>query len=94
MITITFHPAGEATVDPLVTEQFRNIVINEPRIKLFKDENGILPFHFMPYGDLAGHDVWKGIDEHGWAREVFVPVADGFLVFLSQTPVRNWHFPG
>ncbi len=82
MITITFDPAGEATADLLVTEQFRNIVINEPGIKLFKDENGILPFHFTSYGDLGDHDVWNGIDEHGWAREVFVPVADGFLVFL------------
>ncbi len=68
MIVITFDPAGEATLDQLVTEQFRNIVTDELRIKLFKDENGILPFQFMPYGDLAGHDVWKGVDEHGWAR--------------------------
>ena len=81
MIPITFDPAGEATADLLVTKQFRDIVIHQLRIKLFRDENGILPFRLMPYGDLGNHDIWNGIDEHGWAREVIVPVADGFHVF-------------
>ena len=82
MIAVTFDPAGEATANQLIMEEFRNIVMNEPGIKLFKDENGILPFYFMSYGDLSHHDVWNGIDEHGWAREVMAPVTDGFLVLL------------
>ncbi len=82
MITITFNPSGEATADLLTPEQLRDIEVNEPRIKFVKDENGILTFHVMSNGDLGDHDVWSGIDEYGRLREVVVPVADGFHVFL------------
>ncbi len=82
MITITFNPSGEATADLLPPEQLRDIEVNEPRMKFVKDENGILTFRFMSNGDLGDHDVWSGIDEYGRLREVVVPVADGFHVFL------------
>jgi hypothetical protein len=82
VITITFNPAGEATADPLMTKQSGDIVINQLWIKLFRNENGILPFYLMPYSDLGYHDIWNGVDEHGWAWKVLIPVADGFEVFL------------